>query len=122
MRRTATILASSASDARRHQLCGVVSHLKDRPMPPRTSPTTVRNWNVYICRPEPTCVSSRQHLHALLTWAGKRQRRLHLQAGADSRQHVPSSASNCQHLQVKASIRFYLQTGRSARPEGAPCL
>ena len=132
MRRTATILATSANDARRHQLCGVVSHPKDRPMLPRKSPPPVRTWNVYICRPEPTCVSSRQHLNAVLSCAGKRQRRLHLQARAgccrnlharaDSRKHVPSWTCNCQNLQVEADVRFHRQTGRSARPEGAPCL
>jgi hypothetical protein len=130
-RRTATILAPSANDARRPQRCGVVSHLKDCLMLPRKSPTTVRNGNVYICRPEPTCVSSCQHLYAVLTCASKRQRRLHLQANAgccrtlparaDSRQHVPSLACNCQHLQAEADIRLHWQTERCARPEDAPC-
>jgi hypothetical protein len=131
MRRTATILAPSANDARRPQRCGVVSHRKDCLMLLRKSPNTVRNGNVYICRQEPTCVSSRQHLYAVLTCASKGQRRLHLQANAgfcrslyaraDSRQHVPSLASKCRLVQTGASIRLRLQTERCARPEGAPC-
>jgi hypothetical protein len=131
MRRTATILAPSANDARRPQRCGVVSHRKDRPMLPRKSPNTVRNGNVYIFRQEPTYVSWRQHLPAVPTWAGKCQRRLHLQAStgcrrtllarADSRQRVPPSASHCQPMQADADIRLHRQTERSARLEGAPC-
>jgi hypothetical protein len=131
MRFMAMILAPSGSDVRAHERCGVVSHPKEHPMPPRKSPTTVRNRNVYICGPKPTCVSWRQHLPAVLTCACKRQRRLHLQANAgccrnlharaDSRQHVPSLASKCQLVQTGASIRLQLQTERSTRPEGAPC-
>jgi hypothetical protein len=131
MRPTATILAPSGSDARGHQRCGVVSHPKDRPMPPRKSPTTVRSRNVYICRPEPTCVSRGQHLPAMLTCACKRQRRLHLQAGAgscrnpktcaDSRRQAPASASMCQHLQAEAGSCWHLKVGRSLSSEGAPC-
>jgi hypothetical protein len=116
---------------RGHQLCGVVSHPKERPMTPRESPATVLNRNVYICKPEPTCVSWRQHLPAVLTCAFKRQRRLHLQARAgscwnpntcaDSRNQASTSASICQHLQAKAGICLHLKTARFVSPEGAPC-
>ena len=130
-RRKAMILAPLRSDARGHQLCGVVTHPKDRPMPPQNSPDNVRNRNVYICKRGPTCVGSRQHLHAVLTCAGKRQRQLHLQASAgscrnlnaraDSRKHAPASASNCQHVQAEAYNRLHLKARRNVTPEGATC-
>jgi hypothetical protein len=100
-------------------------------MTPRESPATVHNWNVYISKPEPTCVSWRQHLHAMLTSACKRQRRLHLQAGAgscwnpntcaDSGNQASTSASICQHLQAEAGICLHLKAGCSLSSEGAPC-
>lgn len=95
------------------------------------SPAIVRNQNVYICKPEPTCVSWRQHLPAVLTSAFERHRRIHLQASAglcwnlhacaDGRKHLHSCAGNREHLQAGADMRLHLQTERLARPEGAPC-
>ena len=130
-RRKAMILAPLSSDARGHQRCGVVSHPKDRPMPSRKSPTTIRNRNAYTCKPQPTCVGSRQLLHAMLTCAGKRQRRLHLQASAgssrnlngraDSQKQAPAWAGKCQQPQAETYVRLHLKTGRFVTSKGATC-
>lgn len=100
-------------------------------MPLRKSPTNVRNWNVYTCKPQPTCVGSRQHLYAVLPCAGKRLRRLHLQASAgscrnlnaraNSRKQATAWAGKGQHLQAETYVRLHLKTGRLASLEGAPC-